>query len=171
MKEQDIISFRDFLGKSISEKSLEILSKIDFEEDTVDEEINNDLLSEEILLSDEDEEEEMVERTTDDDFYTLYSDKNENFICDIHIEGANPEKSQARLILESEEWSLMFSGSIENGKCVIPVKSLDILSEGQIGKIKLEVIAEGSVVIPWEKLYKVKSSKSIFVNVTEQKRY
>jgi hypothetical protein len=49
----------------------------------------------------------------------------------------------------------MFLGEVENGKCIIPVKKLNILKEGQIGKIKLEVLADGVVFIPWEDNFKV----------------
>ena len=177
MKEQDIISFKDFLGKSLSPKSLEILSRIDFEEENIDENIENDIIEEEVDSENEyteveevdseneyTEVEEEKEKEIVDDFYYLYSDKNENFICDIHIEGANPESSEVRLIVESKNWNIMFNGTIQNGKCTIPVKSLNMLEDGQIGKIRLEVIAEGNVIKPWEKSYKVKKSKNVFVN-------
>ena len=165
MKEQDIISFKDFLGKSLSPKSLEILSRIDFEEENIDENIENDIIEEEVDSENEyTEVEEEKEKEIVDDFYYLYSDKNENFICDIHIEGANPESSEVRLIVESKNWNIMFNGTIQNGKCTIPVKSLNMLEDGQMGKIRLEVIAEGNVIKPWEKSYKVKKSKNVFVN-------
>ena len=106
----------------------------------------------------------------DDDFYKLYQDKNEEFSCDIMIEGSSPEETYARIIIESENWSLVFPGEIKGGKCIVPIKKLGILKEGEIGNIKLEVVAEGNLFIPWENQYKVKVSKKVLVNVNESKK-
>ena len=120
------------------------------------------------------ESEEEVEKTIEikestDNYYKLYSDKSEDFICDISIEGANPKETEARIVVESEDWTLMFSGELKNGKCVVPIKKLNILKEGQVGNIRLEVIAEGNLFIPWEDKFKVKLSKKVTVRVNEQK--
>lgn len=106
----------------------------------------------------------------DDDFYKLYHDKNEEFVCDIAIEGSSPEDTFARIIIESEEWSLIFPGEIRNGKCIVPIKKLNILKEGLVGNIKLEVIAEGNLFTPWESDFKVKLSKKVTVSLNEQKK-
>lgn len=106
----------------------------------------------------------------DDDFYKLYQDKNEEFVCDIMIEGSSPEETYARIIVESENWSLVFPGEIRNGKCVVPIKKLNILKEGEVGNIKLEVVAEGNLFIPWENQFKVKMSKKVTVMMNENKK-
>jgi hypothetical protein len=106
----------------------------------------------------------------DDDFYKLYQDKNEEFSCDIMIEGSSPEETYARIIIESENWSLVFPGEIRNGKCLVPIKKLNILKEGEIGNIKLEVVAEGNLFIPWENQFKVKMSKKVTVLMNESKK-
>ena len=134
-------------------------------------------------ISQEEEEEEEVEETynltnesafvtTDDndEFYKLYQDKNEEFVCDIMIEGSSPEETYARIIVESENWSLVFTGEIRNGKCVVPIKKLNILKEGEVGNIKLEVVAEGNLFIPWENQFKVKMSKKVTVMMNENKK-
>jgi hypothetical protein len=95
------------------------------------------------------------------DFYQLYRDINENFVCDIFIEGAKVEDSKVRLVLESKDWNLIFNGYIEGGKCHIPIKKLDILNEELTGEIKLEVIAEGNVFVPWSDKFIVKSTKRV----------
>ena len=76
--------------------------------------------------------------------YTFYTDKQEVFECNLDLEGAKLIDSKARLVLESENYNLLFYGKInENGKCEIPVKRLkNLLSEMDSGKVKLEVIAE-----------------------------
>jgi hypothetical protein len=130
-------------------------------------------------VEEEEEEEKEVENyestnesrfvNEDDGYYKIYSDKSEDFICDISIEGANPEETEARIVIESEDWTLQFTGELRNGKCFVPIKKLNILKEGQVGKIKLEVIAEGNLFIPWEDNFKVKLSKKVTVKVNEQK--
>jgi len=130
-------------------------------------------------ITEEEVEEETYESTNesafvntedDDDYYKLYQDKNEEFSCDIMIEGSSPEETYARIIVESENWSLVFPGEIRNGKCVVPIKKLNILKEGEIGNIKLEVVAEGNLFIPWENQFKVKMSKKVTVMMNENKK-
>lgn len=103
------------------------------------------------------------------DYYKLYRDKSEDFICDIAIEGVNQNDTEVRLIIESDDWNLMFIGEIKNGKCIIPVKKLNILNEGQTGNIKLEVNADGNLFTPWEDKFVVKVSKKVTVNVNENR--
>ena len=65
----------------------------------------------------------------------------------------------------------MFEGDIDrNGKCTIPIKKLNILNEGTMGRIRLEVIADNTVFIPWEDDFKVKMSKRVTVQVNEGRR-
>lgn len=180
---EDIFSFDDFLTsgkrKPLSSTSL----KENFEED-VPELINKNIENEESLdsetfdtITDETETHDNKEQlglydSTDqeeDDFYKLYGDKNEEFVCDIMIEGSSPEETCARIIIESENWSLIFPGEIRNGKCIVPIKKLNILKEGEIGNIKLEVIAEGNLFIPWENKFKVKMHKKVTVMMNENK--
>ena len=104
-----------------------------------------------------------------ENYYQVYKDKSENFSCDVMVEGARLNETQARLILESDDWTLMFEGEIDrNGKCNIPIKKLNILNEGTVGK--MEVIAEGTVFIPWEDDFKVKMSKKVMVQIHESRR-
>jgi hypothetical protein len=105
-----------------------------------------------------------------DNYYEVYKDKSENFSCDVLVEGAKISDTQARLILESDDWTLMFEGEIDrNGKCNIPIRKLNIFEEGTIGKIRLEVIAENSIFIPWEDDFKVRMSKKVLVQIHESR--
>jgi hypothetical protein len=105
-----------------------------------------------------------------DNYYPVFKDKSENFTCDVMVEGAKLNDTQARLILESDDWTLMFEGEIDrNGKCNIPIKKLNIFDEGAIGKIRLEVIAENTIFTPWEDDFKVKMSKKVMVQVHESR--
>jgi hypothetical protein len=178
---QDIIKFQEFLkSDGVQKKTIEPITDEHIKEVYDEENISDLSLTEErinYLINDfgitEEElskiiEVDQVEDITEsnqnfDEYYNLYRDVNENFTCDIFIEGANVEKSSARLIIESQDWNLVFNGQIIDGKCIIPVKKLDILKENSIGSIKLEVIAENNVFIPWQNKFCVKSSKKISV--------
>ena len=74
--------------------------------------------------------------------YKLYTDKQENFECQIYLEGTSLSKAKARLVVESGGLNLMFNGKIDkNGKCQVPIKKLrGLLDENTSGNIKLEVI-------------------------------
>lgn len=161
--DKEIISFKDFLSSVDSREQFESKNSMVGEDDEfeINEKRLNYLINDFGITEKEIKNLKFVEDESNDDFYILYRDVNENFSCDIFIEGANPEKTKARLIIESEDWNLIFNGKIENGKCVIPIKKLDILSENLSGKIKLEVIAEGNVFIPWENNFLLKTSKKI----------
>lgn len=165
----DVFSFERFVS-SLSKKEMnysvnlleEIKKELDEEENNIAE--DNDLTDSSEIINDDIEDVE----SSEDNYYKLYKDISEDFVCDISIEGADPSKTEARIVIESKEWTLMFSGTLKNGKCIVPVKKLNILQEGQIGKIRLEVIAEGNLFIPWEDNFKVKVSKKVTVKVNEQ---
>jgi len=190
--EDNIFKFEDFLlGKQEKLKSikkiLESIEQDDFQEeeedfatDSTSEEEQEDYSStqeeeeEDDMKYEEEEEEEEVEKPEpkiSEKYYNLYSDKSENFVCDIAIQGADPKQTQARLVVESGDWTLMFYGEVKGQKCTIPIKKLNILKEGQVGDIRLEVIAEGNLFVPWEDKFKVRVSKKVTVKVNEQKDY
>lgn len=163
---KDIITFKDFLSNNQDVSIFEDLDGSDDLEnsDFILTEDKFDYLKKEFELT-EDEVTNLnnlinVEDESDD-FYKLYRDLNENFTCDVFIEGASPEKSSARLIVETKDWNLVFNGFIEDGKCTIPIKKLEILQENSTGDIKLEIIAEGNVFVPWESKFLIKSSKNV----------
>lgn len=148
--------------ESVMEESEKSTKEI-VEEKTVEE-------VEEVEESEETQEEVVSTVESNDNYYSVFKDKSEDFSCDISLEGANLSNTEARLILETDDWNLVFNGEIsKDGKCLIPIKKLSILNEGQIGKIKLEVIAEGTVFIPWEDDFKVKVSKKVSVKINETK--
>ena len=50
--------------------------------------------------------------------YKLFTDKSELFECDIKLEGASLSKSSARLVVETQDYSLLFNGDINSsGNC------------------------------------------------------
>jgi len=101
--------------------------------------------------------------------YTLYKDKSEIFECKVMVEGADLKNAQARLILENDEYSLLFKGNIDSdGKCSIDIRQLKFLSENLKGKMKLEVIVDNDTYfIPYEDDFIVDVSKKVRVEVIQ----
>ena len=102
--------------------------------------------------------------------YKLFTDKNELFECNISLQGASLKESQARLVIETQDYSLLFNGSIsKGGKCEIPIKKLKgLIDENTSGNIRLEVIAEDTYFTPWESDFEVETSKKVTVEVKTQ---
>ena len=102
--------------------------------------------------------------------YKLFTDKAELFECDIKIEGASLSNSTARLVVETNDYSLMFNGKISpSGKCEIPIKKLKgLIDESTTGNIRLEVIAEDTYFTPWKSEFQIDASKKVTVEVKSQ---
>jgi hypothetical protein len=102
--------------------------------------------------------------------YNLYTDKPNKFNCNIEIEGTSLAKSKVRLVVETDEMSYMFNGSIEsNGVCEVNIpKTKHFLSEGTKGNMRLEVIADDVYFEPWSSDFNVKTNKKVNVTVSEQ---
>ena len=102
--------------------------------------------------------------------YKLFTDKSELFECDIKLQGASLKKSKARLVVETQDYSLMFNGAIsKGGKCEIPIRKLKgLIDEDTTGNIRLEVIAEDTFFTPWESDFEVETSKKVTVEVKSQ---
>ena len=102
--------------------------------------------------------------------YKLFTDKNELFECNISLQGASLKKSTARLVVETQDYSLLFNGDINsNGKCEIPIRKLKgLIDENTTGNIRLEVIAEDTFFTPWESDFEVDASKKVTVDVKSQ---
>lgn len=162
--EENTIDVNEEEPISFSQEIEEPIEEIPKDNEDEDNEDDNKKESNEEELNIIKKEKQMTENTN----YKIFKDKSELFSCEITLEGANYKETQVRLILESEDWNIMFNGEIDkDGKCVIPIKKMNILEEGTVGKIKLEVIAEDSVFIPWEDNFEVKLSKKVSVKINE----
>ena len=102
--------------------------------------------------------------------YKLFTDKTELFECNISLQGASLKKSKARLVVETQDYSLLFEGTIsKSGKCEIPIRKLKgLIDEDTTGNIRLEVIAEDTFFTPWESDFEVDASKKVTVEVKSQ---
>lgn len=104
--------------------------------------------------------------------YRLYTDKNENFECEVSVKNASLKGSIARLIIESpDNVSLVFNGKIEGDRCIVPVRRLKgLLDENTRGKMHLEVVVEDTYFKPWESDFLVEEHTSVKVKVNENKQ-
>ena len=102
--------------------------------------------------------------------YKLYTDKQETFECDLYLEGASLKDSSARILVETKDLTLLFPGTIsKDGNCKVPIKKLKgLLDEKSEGNIKLEVIAEDTLIEPWQSEFIVETSKKVTVEVKSQ---
>ena len=160
---EEIFTFESFLNKDTKPKEPVKTEKLEESPKIID-------TKEKPIVEERIVEEKSTTDIQEDNYYPLYKDISETFSCDIHIEGAKLEDTSSRLIIESDSWTLMFSGEIKDGKCIIPIRKLNLFEEGQLGKIRLEVIAEGSVFVPWEDTFKIKMSKKVSVSLNEDKK-
>jgi hypothetical protein len=105
--------------------------------------------------------------------YKLYTDRNENFECEVSVKNASVKNSIARLIVESSDGpNLVFKGQLNGEKCVIPIKRLKgILDENTHGKMHLEVIVEDTYFRPWESDFIVEEHTSVKVKINENKSF
>ena len=104
--------------------------------------------------------------------YKLYTDKQETFECDLFLEGADLKDSSARILVEANDITLLFPGKIDKkGNCKVPIKKLKgLLDEKSQGNIKLEVIAEDTLIEPWQSDFIVDTAKKVTVEVKSQKQ-
>ena len=102
--------------------------------------------------------------------YKLYTDKQETFECDLYLEGADLKDSSARILVETKDLTLLFPGKItKDGNCKVPIKKLKgLLDEKSEGNIKLEVIAEDTLIEPWQSEFVVETAKKVTVEVKSQ---
>ena len=103
--------------------------------------------------------------------YKLYTDKNDEFSCEISVKNASMKNSIARLVVEADGLCLAFNGKIDGDRCIIPIRRLKgLLEENTRGNMHLEVIVEDTYFTPWKSDFVVEEHTSVKVKVNEEKR-
>ena len=101
--------------------------------------------------------------------YKLLKDKNNEFQCEIRLEGASAKSAKVRLFLEGDGCEYSFNGKIENEQCIIPLGKLKKFGNLlEHGKIRLEVVADDTLFIPYESDYELEAEKKVTVEVKQQ---
>jgi len=100
--------------------------------------------------------------------YKLLKDKNNEFQCEIKLVGASEKTAKVRLFLEGTGCEYSFNGTIDGTRCRVnlgKLKSFSNLMES--GKIRLEVIADDTLFIPYESTYELEESKSVTIEMIQ----
>ena len=101
--------------------------------------------------------------------YKMYRDRDEVFECNINVSGTTLSNASVRLICETEQQNILFYGKIFNdGRCIVPLKKMNMYPEGTIGKVKLEVVLEDVVFVPWEEAFVVEGAKKVTVELIKK---
>lgn len=118
------------------------------------------------------EPEEVVhqEVESDPDTYKLYRDREESFECNISIEGASLSSAQVRLVIDTNIFNVVFYGKLyKDGKCLVPLKKMNMLPEYTKGQIRLEVVVDDTMFVPWESACVVEGAKKVHVDIKQKK--
>jgi hypothetical protein len=100
--------------------------------------------------------------------YKLLKDKANEFQCEIKLVGANEKTAKVRLFLEGIGCEYSFNGAIEGTKCRVNLGKLkNFTNLMESGKIRLEIIADDTLFVPYESTYNLEESKSVTVEVIE----
>jgi len=100
--------------------------------------------------------------------YKLLKDKNNEFQCEIKLVGASEKTAKVRLFLEGTGCEYSFNGTIDGTRCRVnlgKLKSFSNLMES--GKIRLEVIADDTLFVPYESTYELEESKSVTIEMIQ----
>jgi TusA-related sulfurtransferase len=101
--------------------------------------------------------------------YKLLKDKNNEFQCEIKLEGASINSAKARLFLEADGAEYSFTGEIDGNKCTIPMGKLKKFANLlESGKIRLEVLADDTLFVPYESNYVLEQEKKVTVEVKQE---
>jgi hypothetical protein len=101
--------------------------------------------------------------------YKLLKDKNNKFQCEIKLEGASITNAKARLFLEADGAEYSFKGEIDGNKCTIAMGKLSKFANLlENGKIRLEVLADDTLFVPYESDYVLEQEKKVTVEVKQQ---
>ena len=100
--------------------------------------------------------------------YKLLKDKANEFQCEIKLVGANEKTAKVRLFLEGVGCEYSFNGAIDGTRCRVNLGKLkNFTNLMESGKIRLEIIADDTLFVPYESTYNLEESKSVTVEVME----
>ena len=90
--------------------------------------------------------------------YKLYTDKQETFECDLFLEGADLKNSSARIIVESNDLTLMFKGKIDkkgNINSSLKISALFGESSSDLENVNLLGNIDDLLKGPWDDYYDI----------------
>ena len=157
------------LTQSIADIEKKIAEQLNREKQENQEKISDPKPAEPVI-EDKQIEEEIIEEAVSADLYKLYRDREESFECNISVEGASLASAQVRLIIDTNLLNLVFYGKLyKDGRCLVPLKKMTMLPEGTRGQIRLEVIVDDTMFMPWESACIVEGAKKVSVDIKQKK--
>ena len=104
------------------------------------------------------------------DYYKLYRDREETFECNISVTGASLLTTQVRLIFDTTSINVVFYGKLyKDGKCLVPLQKMIMFPEGTRGQLRLEVVVDDTMFVPWESSCIVEGAKRVTVDFKQKK--
>lgn len=103
------------------------------------------------------------------EMYTFYRDKEETFECNVSISGASINNTSARLIIDTPSLNIVLYGKLRDNKCLVSIPKMIMFNEGTRGQVRLEIIVDDTLFVPWESSCVIEGSKSVQVNITSRK--
>jgi len=103
------------------------------------------------------------------EMYTFYRDKEETFECNVSISGASINNTSARLIIDTPSLNIVLYGKLRDNKCLVSIPKMTMFNEGTRGQVRLEIIVDDTLFVPWESSCVIEGSKSVQVNITSRK--
>jgi hypothetical protein len=101
--------------------------------------------------------------------YSLFLDKSTDFVCDVSVKNASLKNAFARMIVKTDDVTLLFEGKLENGQCLIPIHRLKgVLDENCKGTMSLEIIVEDTYFSPWKDEFITEQHTAVKVAIKEQ---
>lgn len=100
--------------------------------------------------------------------YKLLKDKNNEFQCEIKLEGTSAKGAKVRLFLEADGCEYSFNGHIDGDRCTVAMgrlKKFENLLES--GKIRLEIVADDTLFVPYESTYQLEEERKVTVEIIQ----
>lgn len=98
----------------------------------------------------------------------IYLDESKLFKCKLKVEGTTLSKSKCRLLVKSDDLTLMYEGKIhDNGQVEVSIPKLKKYIESKSGMATLEVIADDTVFTPYTETIEF-ANKYVVEVVTEE---
>lgn len=98
----------------------------------------------------------------------IYLDESKLFKCKLKVEGTTLSKSKCRLLVKSDDLTLMYEGKIhDNGEVEVSIPKLKKYIESKNGMATLEVIADDTVFTPYTESIEF-TNKYVVEVVTEE---
>ncbi len=98
----------------------------------------------------------------------IYLDESKLFKCKLKVEGTTLSKSKCRLLVKSDDLTLMYEGKIhDNGEVEVSIPKLKRYIESKNGMATLEVIADDTVFTPYTEAIEF-ANKYVVEVVTEE---